>query len=528
MSQKYYSIPTEIGLAAITNASIVGEKINITHFAVGDGNGNYYEPQSNAVSLKNETWRGNITNCEIDKLSKNIINISSIIPSNIGGFTIREMGVFDNKNQLIAIANTPETAKVAISEGVSSELEVTMQIILTHTDVVKVEVNPTVILATKADIKKLKAELLEELKKHCEDSNIHISKTEKQKWNKAAELSGENKKGLDDIEKKSSLDNTKIIEKVNSIPIYNANENYINGTYEIVLENAPSTLPNNYLVNFTAPTDVKKGDKVAVINPNKYFDNKYKGTLLNRQFTKSVDSICVSDDGYINLKTTVGNRNAEIKSSVKAKDILKPSTEYTLILDIKTKRDDCWLYVNMMSAKLPLFTEEIYTAKSGIVKLKLTTRSDVSNADLFHFRHTAVNDKVQYDCEFKAWLVEGDHTNRDIKITAKDELLLTNSYNVNSILTYGKDSPPVEDNSFVKGQPVQLQINNNGAFVEIINKENFMPKTGGEFTGPVVFNQPAIANFKNDLVGLPVLRNIVISPDDPSGGVSGDLWFKIN
>lgn len=210
MAQKYYAIPTEIGLAAIANATVANQKVNITHFAVGDGNGFYYEPQPNATTLIKETWRGAITSCTVDQSSKNIINISAVIPSNIGGFTIREMGVFDDKNQLIAIANTPDTTKVAISEGVSSELEVTMQIILSHTDKINVQVDPTVILATKADLQKVKVEILAELRNHIENTNTHVSLDEKQLWNDAREKAIINADSINSLNLKTSQTNIRL------------------------------------------------------------------------------------------------------------------------------------------------------------------------------------------------------------------------------------------------------------------------------------------------------------------------------
>ncbi len=192
MPQTYYAITTDIGVAAIANATVEGKKINLTHFAVGDGNGTYYTPVSIMTTLKKETWRGVVTQCSVDEFSPNIINISAVVPSDVGGFTIRELAVFDNTSKMIAIANCPDTPKVAISEGVSSELEVTMQIVVSNTESVKIEVDPTVIIATKSDVQKVKVEVTAELRNHINDMNFHVSSTEKQKWNTASELSQTN------------------------------------------------------------------------------------------------------------------------------------------------------------------------------------------------------------------------------------------------------------------------------------------------------------------------------------------------
>ncbi len=180
MAQKYFSILTNIGIAQITNAITLDKKVNITHIAVGDGGGSFYTPQADMTALKNQCWKGVITKTE--KVGDNVIAVAGVIPSSVGGFTIREVGIYDADNRLIAIANMPDTSKVAINEGVSSELEVTMQIIVSNTDVVKIEVDPTVILATKADIDKHNADLNAH-NGHFDNAEIHTTSEEKQRWN---------------------------------------------------------------------------------------------------------------------------------------------------------------------------------------------------------------------------------------------------------------------------------------------------------------------------------------------------------
>lgn len=195
-ANKYYSILTDIGIARVANATILDEKVPIIHFAVGDGGGEFYSPQSTQTALKNEQWRGNTTKCEIDPASPNIVIISAVMPSSVGGFTIRETGVFDDKGALIAVANCPDIAKVVISEGVSSEIAVTMQLIFSNTDVVNLLVDPTVIIATKADIEKHNKDPKAHLG-HFINTDIHVTLEDKNRWNAADELSKSNKIEID-------------------------------------------------------------------------------------------------------------------------------------------------------------------------------------------------------------------------------------------------------------------------------------------------------------------------------------------
>lgn len=152
--QTYFTHVTDIGVARITNAVLVGGAVELTHYAVGDGGGAYYRPTPQMTTLKNEVWRGNITRLEKDPQKIGHVYISAIIPAEVGGFAIREMGVFDADGNMIGIGNTAEVEKVASSSGMSSEIEMTMHLIVTNTDVLQVTVDPSVIIATKKDIEK--------------------------------------------------------------------------------------------------------------------------------------------------------------------------------------------------------------------------------------------------------------------------------------------------------------------------------------------------------------------------------------
>ena len=154
MALEYYSILTAIGTAAVANAAVLGEKVNLTQFAVGDGGGSYYRPTKDMTALKGEKWRGEINDYAIDSLNPDLIRVKGVIPGAVGGFTIREMGIFDSQGRLIAIANTPDSVKITTDSGAVKEMELVMELLVSNADVVKIEVNPTVSIATKEDIEK--------------------------------------------------------------------------------------------------------------------------------------------------------------------------------------------------------------------------------------------------------------------------------------------------------------------------------------------------------------------------------------
>lgn len=156
---KYFSVVTDSGTKEMLKAINEERKVNLVHFAVGDGGGQYYEPDTTMTELKNEVWRGMIGSCKISEESENLMIIEAVIPSDAGGFTIREMAAFDDNNIMIAICNTPSTAKVRIVDGVVHELKLQMEILLNNKDSVQMSVDPNIVTATKEDVQNVQLQI---------------------------------------------------------------------------------------------------------------------------------------------------------------------------------------------------------------------------------------------------------------------------------------------------------------------------------------------------------------------------------
>lgn len=183
----YGTLVTDCGIQLIAAAVMKGKKINITDLAVGDGGGAYYQPTPNMTGLKNECWSGPIKSVSVNKDSPNMIDITAIIPSTVGGFTIREMAVKDDVKNTIAICNTPDTEKVIISSGAAGEIELTMHIEISNADAISFIIDPNVVTATKKDIEdhdasktahaaefEKKADVTD-LNAHANNTDIHVN-----------------------------------------------------------------------------------------------------------------------------------------------------------------------------------------------------------------------------------------------------------------------------------------------------------------------------------------------------------------
>ena len=145
----FKTILTDIGLAKISNAVALGQTVNLTKMAIGDGGGDSVEPKQTQVNLVNELYRAQLNRLDVDSDNPNYIISELVVPANVGGWTVREVGILDEENDLIAVANFPETYKPQLSEGSSRDLVIRVYIEVVNTEVVELKVDPSVVLASR-------------------------------------------------------------------------------------------------------------------------------------------------------------------------------------------------------------------------------------------------------------------------------------------------------------------------------------------------------------------------------------------
>ncbi|MGC6377741.1 phage tail protein [Bisgaard Taxon 45] len=160
MAKQYYSVLTTYGSQQLATAIASHQPLNITHFAVGDGNGQAVTPDVSRTSLVREVHRATISAVSRDPRNNKQVIFELTIPEDVGGFHIREMGIFDNQNKLIAYANCPESFKPTLSSG-SGKIQVMRMILLVESsDAVTMKVDDSVIFVTRGQLtpKKITAE----------------------------------------------------------------------------------------------------------------------------------------------------------------------------------------------------------------------------------------------------------------------------------------------------------------------------------------------------------------------------------
>ncbi|WP_244059158.1 phage tail protein [Escherichia coli] len=148
-TRKFKTIITDTGAKKLAQAAAPdGNPVRLTHMAVGDGGGTLPTPDSKQTRLVHEVWRHTVNRVILDATHQNSIIAELVIPPETGGFWIREIGVFDEHGDLIAVGNTAESYKPTVAEG--SGRAQTFRTILTvsSTATVALTVDNTMVMAT--------------------------------------------------------------------------------------------------------------------------------------------------------------------------------------------------------------------------------------------------------------------------------------------------------------------------------------------------------------------------------------------
>ncbi|EKK5437887.1 TPA: phage tail protein [Escherichia coli] len=148
-TRKFKTVITDTGAKKLAQAAAPdGKPVRLTHMAVGDGGGTLPTPDSKQTRLVHEVWRHTVNRIILDATHQNRIIAELVIPPETGGFWIREIGVFDEHGDLIAVGNTAESYKPAVAEG--SGRAQTFRTILTvsSTATVALTVDNTMVMAT--------------------------------------------------------------------------------------------------------------------------------------------------------------------------------------------------------------------------------------------------------------------------------------------------------------------------------------------------------------------------------------------
>ena len=149
MSTKFKTVITTAGAAKLAAATVPGgKKVNLSAMAVGDGNGKLPVPDAGQTKLVHEVWRHALNKVSVDNKNKNYIVAELVVPPEVGGFWMRELGLYDDAGTLIAVSNMAESYKPELAEGSGRAQTCRMVIILSNVASVELSIDASTVMAT--------------------------------------------------------------------------------------------------------------------------------------------------------------------------------------------------------------------------------------------------------------------------------------------------------------------------------------------------------------------------------------------
>lgn len=148
-NSQFFAILTAVGEAKQANADALGLAWKITQMGVGDANGTDPIPDRQQTALINERRRAPLNQLGIDPTNASIIVAEQVIPADVGGWWIREIGLYDEDGDLVAVGNCAPSYKPLLSQGSGRTQVVRMNLIVSSSASVQLKIDPSVVLATR-------------------------------------------------------------------------------------------------------------------------------------------------------------------------------------------------------------------------------------------------------------------------------------------------------------------------------------------------------------------------------------------
>ncbi|EPL10773.1 phage tail protein [Pseudomonas sp. CF161] len=148
-NSQFFAILTAVGEAKQANATALGTPWTFKEMAVGDANGTDPIPSRTQTKLINEWRRAPVNQVRTDPANPNVIITEQVIPPDVGGRWIREIGLFDAEGDLVAVANCAPSFKPLLAQGTGKTQVIRMNFIVANTAQVVLKIDPAVVLATR-------------------------------------------------------------------------------------------------------------------------------------------------------------------------------------------------------------------------------------------------------------------------------------------------------------------------------------------------------------------------------------------
>jgi phage-related tail fiber protein len=148
-NSQFFAILTAVGEAKQANATALGQPWTFAQMGVGDANGTDPIPNRAQTRLINEWRRAAVNQVRTDPANPNIIITEQVIPADVGGKWIREIGLYDADGDLVAVANCAPSFKPLLVQGTGKTQIIRMNFIVANTARVLLKIDPAIVLSTR-------------------------------------------------------------------------------------------------------------------------------------------------------------------------------------------------------------------------------------------------------------------------------------------------------------------------------------------------------------------------------------------
>ncbi|ELO0718713.1 phage tail protein [Pseudomonas aeruginosa] len=156
-TNQYGGFLTDKGAAKQVEAASGGLRRNITHMLIGDAGGAPGEtpdpvPSPSQTKLVRQRYRVKLNRLVAADNNPSVLIAEAILPQDVGGWWMRELGLEDSDGDMIAVANCAPSYKPLVNEGSGRTQTVRLHIAFSHAETVDLLIDPNVVTATVADL----------------------------------------------------------------------------------------------------------------------------------------------------------------------------------------------------------------------------------------------------------------------------------------------------------------------------------------------------------------------------------------
>jgi hypothetical protein len=148
-NSQFFAMLTAVGEAKHANAIAMGLDWMFTDMGVGDANDTNPIPDRLQTQLINEWRRAPINQIRVSPTDARVVITEQVIPADVGGKWIREIGLYDIDGDLVALANCAPSFKPLLSQGTGKTQVVRMNFIVSSSANITLRIDPAVVLATR-------------------------------------------------------------------------------------------------------------------------------------------------------------------------------------------------------------------------------------------------------------------------------------------------------------------------------------------------------------------------------------------